>query len=144
MLQDGRGRDQEFKDKERLYFRCVGEDIENNRILAARIPYNEISNNRSKYSEPWDVIFDYPQHGIFQLQVLALPIGLPQEQPHGRPIALHDFRPEHVPLPENYAHSEIWTYRASARVPRLSSELVKKEFRAIISDRSVVLWRPGI
>jgi hypothetical protein len=144
MLQDGRGADDNFKRKERLYRRCVNEDLEGERLLAARIPYKDASNNRSKYSRPWDVIFDHPTQGIIQIRVCDLPAALPQEKPKGTVIELHDFRPEHIPLPENYAHSEIRTYRAGSPIARLTAELVKKEFRATMSDCSIILWRPKI
>jgi hypothetical protein len=46
-------------------------------------------------------------------------------------------------LTENYAHSEIRTYKNGLLVetPNLPAT-VKKEFRQIMSDRSVILHRP--
>lgn len=144
MLQGGRGVVPKFRTGECLYIRCVKEDIEDGRLLPARIAYNNASNNRSKFSKPWDVIFDHLGHGIIRLRVSDIPVGLPIEQPNPkRPIDIHDFRPVHVPLPENYAHSEIRVYRGDDQV-RLSSEIVKKEFRAAISESTILLWPPRV
>src|SRR6266404_4325506 len=51
-------------------------------------------------------------------------------------VQLHDFTPSHVPLCKNYSHSEIWVYRSGIRIRRLSSNLAKKQFRTMMSDKS--------
>ena len=112
------------------------------RLLGPTIPYDNMSTNWSKYSRPWDVIFDFPNYGIARLRVGDLPDNLPIAQPPGTPVLPHAFRPEHVPCPENYSHTEIWIYRANQRVRTLSANTVKKEFRQIISDRSFVILPP--
>jgi hypothetical protein len=143
MFQDGRRIDGGFRLRDRLFYRCVREDVSSGRLLAARISYANTSVNWSKYSKPWDVIFDHPLHGIVQFIVRDLPKELPKEKPSGGDTKLHSFLPSHVPLPTNYAHSEIWTFKEGARVakPKLS-ETVKKEFRAIMSDKGIVLRDP--
>jgi hypothetical protein len=144
MRRGGRGVDNSFRSKDRLYRRCVNEDIEGDRLLIARIGYNDTSVNWSKYSRPWDVIFDYQGHGIARWLVRELPRGIPENPPPGTKVELHDFAPSHVPLCENYSHSEIWVYRSGVRIRQLSSSLAKKQFRAIMSDRSFILVYPEI
>jgi hypothetical protein len=145
MLQNGRADDNNFHSFHCLYCRCVQEDVSENRLLAARISYKDTSVNWSRYSKPWDVIFDYAGQGIAQFLVCGLPKELPTELPPGRqpnPPKPHSFFLGHVPLPHNYAHCEVWTFKQGVRVqsPKLP-EAVKKEFRQIMSDRSVLLHR---
>ncbi len=148
MLQNGRAVDNAFRFFHCLYYRCTQEDVSEDRLLAARIPYRDTSVNWSKYSKPWDVIFDHPGQGIAQFLVCGLPKELPTELPPGpqrSPPKPHSFFPGHVPLPKNYSHCEVWTFKEGARTsnPRLP-ETVKKEFRQIMSDRSVLLYSPTI
>lgn len=145
MLRNGRGVDNSHGPEDHLYRRCVKEDVEGDRLLAARIKYDDTSVNWSKYSKPWDVIFDYPGQGIARWTVKDLPKNLPQEIPPGtKKVELHDFNPSHMPLCYNYSHSEIHVYRNGQRIQRLSSNLAKKEFRTIMSERSSILFSPTI
>jgi len=144
MLQGKRKVDVGFKPFHRLYYRCQINEVVGDRLLAASIPYSKTSVNWSKYSFPWDVLFNYNGYGIFSFVVRSLPVELPKKQPPGQPaIPPHYFRPEHVPLPDNYAHSELWAYRQNIRTATVGS-LVKKEFRAEMSDRGRLLRYPNI
>src|SRR5271166_906034 len=103
--------------------------MEGNRLSALRLRYENTSVNRSRYSKPWDVIFDHPGQGIVQFLVCWLPLELPYVQPNP-PVTLHSFYPGHKPEDENYSHSEIWTYKEGVRVEKPSlPNTVKKEFR---------------
>ncbi len=144
MRRNGRGVDNSFRPGDLLYRRCVREDIEGDRLLAARIKYDDTSVNWSKYSKPWDVIFDYPGQGIARWLVRDLPKQIPENYPPGTKVQLHDFTPSHVPLCKNYLHSEIWVYRSGIRIQRLSSNLAKKQFRTMMSDKSFLLLHPKI
>ena len=146
MVQGKRGEDQEFRASDHLYYRCATEDVVGDRLLPARISYANTSVNWSKYSKPWDVIFDHPEYGIARFIVRDLPVELPRDVPVGAKAPLaHSFFPSHVPEKENYAHSEIWTWRDGNRMPKAKlPELVKKEFRQIMSDRSLVLHQPRV
>jgi len=146
MKRNGRPKDQCFLPFHRLYHRCEDEDLDGDRLLAARIKFKNTSVNWSKYSKPWDVIFDNPQHGIVQFLVCQLPKELPKEQPTGGAAKLHSFSPGHVPLDKNYAHSEIWTYKDNERLVDVKDlpKIVKKEFRSTLSDAAVVLRRPSV
>lgn len=142
MLKRQRGIDKNFKAWHQLYRRCECEDMEDNRLIAARIPSNNISVNWSKYSEPWDVIFDHPRFGFTRLLVCDLPEELPKQPPVGSKI--HSYVSEHDPEETNYAHSQIVTYKEGKKVKNKIPLTVKKEFRTIISDRSLLLLRPKI
>lgn len=115
------------------------------RLLAARISYSNTSVNWSKYSCPCDVIFDHPDNGIVQYLVQDLPSELPKDPPAGSTPKLHSFLPVHRPEPQNYAHTEICTYKEGVRVPKPNlPETVKKEFRTIMSDRGVLIRKPKV
>lgn len=145
MLKRGRGVDNNFKAWHQLYRRCQCEDLEGNRLLAARIPYGNTSVNWSKYCEPWDVIFDHPGFGITRLLVRDLPKELPKQPPVGSQTKIHSFVAEHYPEETNYAHSQIVTHKEGKKVTDASlPKTVKKEFRTIISDHSLLLFPPKI
>jgi hypothetical protein len=144
MIQGDRAVDNEFKPRHHLYYRCKKEDVVGDRLLGPRLRCEGASVNWSKYSKPWDVIFDHADHGIARLIVRDLPKDLPQQQPSGTPIDLHSFLPHHEPIKTNYSHSEIWPYRENTRLNRLSSRTVKKEFQTMMAARSLVLRDPKV
>ena len=73
MLQRDRLPDQNFSKWHELYKRFGKEDFVEDRLIPARIPYRNSSVNWSKYSKPWDVIFEYPQMGFCRILVRNLP-----------------------------------------------------------------------
>ena len=141
LIAGGRSIDNSFRWHHSLYQRCTKEDVVGTRLLAARISYKEPSVNWSKYSKPWDVLFDHPRHGIAQHMVFALPRDVPKGAPEG--TKLNSFRPVHDPMSDNYPHCEIRTFREGSQISgKALGELAKKGFRTIMSDRSVILWDP--
>lgn len=86
------------------------------------------------------MIFDHQGWGIARFVVKDMPKELPKEG-DGKP---HSFYPAHVPLAENFSHSEIWTLKEGKRVEGKLPSMVKKEFRQIMSDRSLVVSRPEV
>ena len=146
MFRKGRFADQNFRSSDHLYKRCSKEDVFEGRLLSARIPSLDISVNWSKYSKPWDVIFDHPGTGIARLTVNDLPSDLPKERQANRPQKAHAYAPSHEPEDTNYAHSEIQVLKEGVRVTKSSqvAETVKKEFRQIMSDRCLILRAPQI
>jgi hypothetical protein len=153
MYRNGRPIDNKFKPTDHLYHRCRKDDVFEDRMLPDRIRSRDPSVNWSKYSKPWDVIFDHPGEGIVRFIVRDLPIELPKSPPEPpknpkksiAPIKLHSFFPIHDPIEDNYSHSEIRTFKDGARVTKGSlPELAKKEFRQIMSDRSFVILKPRI
>jgi hypothetical protein len=149
MMRNGRAVDHGFLGYHRLYYRCATkEDVEGNHLLPARVRAYDISVNWSKYSKPWDVIFDKPLAGIVLFFVhdiqLDLPIDLSsaaREQDKPKP---HLYRPIHEPEDDNYSHSAIAIFKDGERITkeRQVGTNAKKEFRQIISDRSLILRHP--
>jgi hypothetical protein len=151
LLQGNRLPDQRFSAGDHLYHRCNREDIIGDRLNGNRIKYGQVSVNWSRYSKPWDVVFDYEGWGIARFVVRELPFRLPKEvvqpkNPKTAPPKLYSFVPEHVPEARNYSHSEILIMKDGIRqfedvdLPKT----VKKEFRQIMADRSLVLHQPTV
>lgn len=142
MFQGQRGIDNSYSGCQQLYRRFNSEDLLGNRLNPVRIKYTNTSVNWSKYSEPWDVIFDSPELGYCQILVRHLPSELPKERVEGS--KLHKFEPEHKPIDINYSHTEIVTYKEGVKMTGNFDlpPTVKKEFKTIISDRSVILTMP--
>jgi hypothetical protein len=146
MLRNGRPPDQSFKSRDFLYHRCTKEDVEDEVFLPARIRINRPSVNWSKYSKAWDVIFDYPGHGVVRFAVGNLPRELPKAplKPGEKRPEPHHFFPLHDPLDLNYSHSEIRCSRGGRELVKISSSAVTKEFQAIMSRQGLLLLRPEI
>lgn len=142
MFQREREIDNNYDGQHKLYRRFAKDDILGNRLIPARIKYTNTSVNWEKYSKPWDVIFDNPEMGYCQILVKHLPTEIPKENIAG--AKLHNFAPEHKPEGLNYSHSEIVTFKEGIKMTGNSDlpSTVKKEFRAIISDRSIILSMP--
>lgn len=141
MYRKGRGIDRGILPRHCLYFRVQREDLIGNRINPGRIRASDTSVNWSKYSLPWDVVFDYKGAGIARFMVRDVPKILPTTVAGG--TKEHHFRPVHDPLEENYSHCEIRCFKegehhTSGKLP----VTVKKEFRQILSDRAYVLMLP--
>jgi len=143
LLRNGRAPDQAFRWHHLLYQRCTNEDVCDTQILSARIKYDAASSNWSKYAKPWDVIFDHPNHGIIQHAVVNLPQELPKNVPVKTKPKLHSFRPVHVPEDLNYSHTEIQAFHGNEKAKKIG-ELAKKEFRTLMAQCGVVLFRPTI
>ena len=142
MFRNGRGADNRFFPHHRLFHRCTAEDIAGDRLIPSRINYKNTSVNWSKYSKAWDVIFDYKGCGIVQFLVKHLPRRLPIVPPNDK-ARIFAFAPVHEPLDVNYSHSEIGTFVGAERLSDANlSSTAKKEFRAELSDRCMVLWLP--
>jgi len=140
IIQGIRGVDDRFQSGHKLYHRCTAEDITDDRFLPPRWRYFDMSVNWSKYSKPWDVIFDYPNEGIVRFTVRDLPQEIPRDGRVNR-VKIISSSPVHVPYPDNYSHCEIHAFHGSTRVKNMGA-LAKKEFRTIMSDRGFILLRP--
>lgn len=142
MVRGSRENDQVFLAGHLLFHRCSAEDILGDRLNPTRIKYNRTSCNWSKYSKPWDVIFDHPEHGIVRFIVRCLPRHLPKVRTD-KNVKEYSFFPRHDPEELNYSHSEIRTFREEELLDKVSlPETVKKEFRTIMSDKSYLLRHP--
>ncbi len=138
MYRQGRPEDPVFAPDEWLYMRAAREHIDTGRLLPAAISFTEQSVNRSKYSEPeWVLIPRYHHCGIGAFLVRDIPANL------ASPASVsYAFRPVHVPLEDNYAHSEVRTFRGGVYEPHSGKKVnqtVKAAFRAQLADRAIIL-----
>ncbi len=119
-----RGVDSIFASDERLYLRYA--EVAHNELT---LPDNELaaavvdqhfrfpdqSVNRSKYSEPLDVLFPcFVTEGVVVFPCHAATCVLIGKSPNtkaGTEPPVFEFRPTHVPLPGNYSHAEIANLR---------------------------------
>jgi hypothetical protein len=139
MYRNGRSIDPCFDGDELLYNRCLLEHINGEQLLPTGIRFPDWSVNRAKYSEPEDVLVpDFQDWGIAQFEVRNIPKSLISPG-----SVKFDFKVEHDPLNDNYSHSEVRTYKNGQHSKDLDvNKTVKKEFRQLLSERTVLISRP--
>lgn len=145
MQRRSRRPDPEFLPGELLYLRCANSNLDptdNKRLFADQIKfYPDQSVNRGKYSEQEDVLYpNYLKFGIARFQVQHIPSELKSDGG-----ILFQWRMEHRPVEENYAHSEIWTHKSGEHIT--NAELpkgIKKQFRQILSEGAEVIEQPKV
>ena len=139
MYRRKRPEDQNFRPSEDLYMRYKdrGFSIPTQpapsaaQIIRELIRPTDQSVIRSKYSQPEDVLFP----GYFSWGILAFPVSdIPGSLFTGTGILIQ-FKLTHVPLWNNYAHSEIRAFggQSHKRRDRLSNG-VRREFRRRMKD----------
>ena len=143
MLRNGRPPDPHFELDDSLYRGFRADEVINGRLIPERIKfYPRMSVNRGKYSEPGDFLYvEYPKYrdcGVAECKVADIPGRLVSE---GGPV--YEWRLEHTPLEDNYAHSEIVTFKDGIHTLTLDPpKHIKKTVRQILSDRLVVVLEP--
>jgi len=143
MTRQGRPVDQNFRQHDLLYHRCVKDDVLDGRMIASRIRIENPSVNWSKYSKPWDVVFDYPGCGIVRFVVRDLPYELPEGNDIPKGTKTRWFQPSHEPEELNYSHSEIATFSDGERMLKPShGKIVKKQFQMKLHSHSLVILDP--
>lgn len=125
----------EFDGNESLYLRYSREHFVEGQLAPAAIRFPKTSVNRGSLSEAEDVLFSregaYNGLGAVELKVSDMPGRVSQEQ---GPTYL--FFMQHVPLDENYAHSEIWSdQEPGTGTYRAPSKTVKLKFRVSLCQR---------
>ena len=138
MLSLGRPEDQVFSGSELLYRRYLSEHVVDGKIVDACFPFPSLSVNRSKYSEPQDVLFSedgsYDVFGVLEFRVEPILVPVPDDSG-----TRFFFFPWHVPLERNYSHSEVWCERGEARGQKATpSRTARKKIRAIICQHASV------
>jgi len=139
LITGGRQPDPIFDFDEALYVRCQTKDINAGHILPSGIRFPDWSTNRSKYSEPGDVLLpSFARWGIGSFKVRDIPSELQFEQ-----SKCYSFCPVHDPLPENYAHTEVRTFKDGQfdRNTQVATS-IKKLFRILLSEASIILKYP--
>jgi len=141
MYRKGRPVDSEFEPSEDLYYRCQAQHITDSRLLPTALRFPDFSVNRAKYSLPEDVLIpDYQTWGIAAFRVE----DIPSEQKSDANTT-YTWEVVHDPNEDNYAYSEVRTYKNGHYAKNLDvSKTVKKIFRQILGDRARIVKCPDI
>ena len=140
LLRRGRPVDPVFERGEPLYRRLRAFDVDaDGRVEPTSLESPDFSVNRGKYSEPGDVILLHPRCGIASFLV----VDVPELLVSGDDVE-YRFAVEHDPLDDNYAHSEVRTYRGRRRLaPKKAPKSVRTRFRLALAAKMKILERPG-
>lgn len=143
MYAGDRGVDLSFDPAELLYHRFPGTVNSGMDAYIDQIAfYPDMSTNRSRYSEAGDVLYPsyFETHGVLSLRVSDVPGEI--RSPGG---PRYHWAAVHCPEPDNYAHTEVRTYRDGefSRDLRITSAVVKKVFRSKLLSVVAVAIAPG-
>src|SRR5262249_52309269 len=132
IYRNGRPADPDFASEEHLCRRCRIDQIDGDHLARDAIGFPDWSVNRARYSEPGDALLpDWPDWGVASFTVGSVP---PRISSPGGPI--FEFRVEHVPEENNYAHSEVRSYKGGQHSRELDvPKTVKAEFRQRLSEQ---------
>ncbi len=124
MLKNGRQADQEFHPEEYLYRRVPLElwDEGDDPIEIDAVELPDMSVIRSKYGHPeWTRLQSekYLQWGVIGFQVQGIP---PRLQHLG--VFIWTFNPRHVPLHNNYPHSEVRAHENGVHINAKKKQLL--------------------
>jgi hypothetical protein len=125
----------EFDGTEALYLRYGLEDFDGECLAVTAISFPCMSVNRGTLSEPEDLLFSQTGawNGLGAIEFLVADIPAEVTQAQG---PAYQFYMRHVPDPDNYSHSEIWSVQASDRdIPKTPSKTVKLDYRVRLSRR---------
>lgn len=122
MKRQGREPDQHFDDKEKLYRRFRPDDFDGDGVAPEAFELPDMSVNREKYGPPeWLLLHeDYRDWGVVAFRVEEIPRD---QALYHLGVLAYMLRPEHVPLHNNYPHSEIRVYLDNDRICRESENL---------------------
>jgi hypothetical protein len=118
-----------FDPDEFLYLRYAREHWVGGQLDPAGLRFPKTSVNRSRFSEPEDALFSeigkYNGLGVVRFGVWEIPPRVDQDQG-----PTYVFFMKHVPLDDNYSHSEIWSdHGPNAGDYRAPSKTAKLRFR---------------
>jgi hypothetical protein len=130
--------DPHFEPNEALYRRIQpGSYPVTEATIQKLIVFPDCSVNRSKYSQPEDVLKpDYLHWGILEFLVKDVPTILQEGE------SSSSFLVVHCPLEDNYAHSEIQSYKGEHL--KEPSKTLKTRFRDAIRKNHRVLRAPSM
>lgn len=144
---NGRKRDDEFEQNEVLYLRFKKTHFDSSSrfpILAVRFP--DCSVNRSKYSEPEDVLLpNWLDYGIAQVMASDIPTSIPEDETVTFTVKHDPVGPGHDYFAtqgfENYAHAEIRAYRDNIHLKSKEAvkSLVRKKFRTAVGEAMSII-----
>ncbi len=118
-----------FDGGESLYLRYGCDDFVQGQLDPSAIRFPKTSVNRGSLSEPEDALFaedgKYNGLGVIEIKVSEIPSEILQANG-----PTYVFFMQHVPMDDNYSHSEIWSDQAPRTgTYRTPSRTVKMEFR---------------
>jgi hypothetical protein len=124
MFRQARPVDSCFESSEDLYYRCRAEHISDNRLLPQAIRFPDFSVNRSKYSNPEDVLVPtYSDWGVS-----AFHVGDLQLEQKTDAHTVYSWQVIHDPLEDNYSHSEVRTFKNGSYSETLKVPTTTKKF----------------
>jgi hypothetical protein len=140
MFRGDRAVDNQFLPAEDLYYRISFAGPIGSRPEGIDIRLPEDSVNRGKYSEAADVLYpNYFHLGVAVFPVSAVPGPRPFKDQQGD-TRVYALTVEHDPEDDNYAHSEVRSYREGVRVEHSGKipKVLKSEFRQLIAEAMVI------
>lgn len=140
LRRNGRVADQEFTQAEKLFRRYLKNHLVNGQFSGIGLSFDDPpSLNREKYSECRDVLispeidFAAQGYGVLSLRVHDATMALPADQP------MYSFQPRHVPIDENFAHSEIWCDRVEPTGNHvIPNKGTRKLARTVLGQKAIV------
>lgn len=134
MRRNGRPVDPIFEGSEKLFRRYTSKHIVSGSFTGLGLSFrNAPSVNRHKYSKAKDVLFsesdEFANWGVVSFEVREIPSPLPPQNPR------YHLAPKHVPLEDNYAHSEIHCQGIPPGGYLEPSPAVRKLLRATLGQR---------
>jgi hypothetical protein len=121
MFRNGRNTVPDFDREEVLYHRIDKEFIQpDGSVDAIHITFRfpDLSSNRSKFSEPWYVLYPRSEFGkmaVIKCRYADIPESVRGD---GKDSPVHDIKAEHDPQDDNYGHCETRIYKGEKRLTR--------------------------
>jgi hypothetical protein len=145
----GRKADPVFDPTEIFYYRVNPELIQTDgKLDPAHVQCPNLSSNRSKYSQPFFVLYPrstFENYAVFRFQLQLVPKTVSSPEASGGKPAVYTVDTAHDPEPENYGHCETRLYRGLELMdPHSVSRGAKKVFRFRMSEILEFERPPGL
>ena len=135
LKRNGRPVDNDFPDEERLFFRIEEAVLaDGEKIPPSAVPFPNTSMNRERYSLPEDVLLGKQGFLVYGTAVAQVRINHQTTSDRGA-STYYRLCPIHVPLEDNYSHTELRVFKNDERshAPNLTRN-VKRHFRGKIIE----------
>jgi hypothetical protein len=135
---------QEFSADERFYHRIHPDHVQpDGSVLPVHIQCPNLSCNRSRFSQPWHVLFPLEHFGLWAVFQFDFAHVDKTVQGDGQNVTVYDVVMIHCPDPDNYAHCEVRIHRngVALREHKINST-AKKKFKLSMS-KALRLTRPA-
>lgn len=128
---------QVFDPRERFYYRVHPSVVADDTVDPVHVQCPDLSSNRSKFSQPYYVLYPRAQYGnyaIFRFVLEELPATVASPDASGGTPVTYDVQTIHAPEDDNYGHCETGIYRGTEHMrPNKVSHGAKKVFREHMS-----------